>query len=41
MPAQRDWEQIAALLDHPRVVAVGETGLDRHWDFAPFDLQVE
>ena len=39
--AEGDWEQISALLDHPRVVAVGETGLDRHWDFAPFDLQVE
>ena len=34
-----DWERIAALVDSPRVVALGETGLDRYWDRAPFDLQ--
>ncbi|TWT33312.1 TatD family hydrolase [Blastopirellula retiformator] len=34
-----DWERIVAMLDHPRVVALGETGLDRYWDYAPFDLQ--
>ncbi len=34
-----DWERIVALADHPRVVALGETGLDRHWDFTPFALQ--
>ena len=36
-----DWEAIAAMAEHPRVVALGETGLDRHWDFAPLELQIE
>ncbi len=39
--APGDFEQIAELARHPRVVAVGETGLDRHWDRAPFDLQLD
>jgi TatD DNase family protein len=34
-----DWERVLALVDEPRVVGLGETGLDRHWDYAPFDLQ--
>lgn len=34
-----DWERVRALAEGPRVVAVGETGLDRHWDFTPFDEQ--
>ena len=37
--APGDWDRVVALLDRPKVVALGETGLDRHWDFAPFDLQ--
>lgn len=37
--APSDWDQIVALTHEPRVVAVGETGLDRHWDFTPFALQ--
>lgn len=34
-----DWEVIRDLAGLPGVVALGETGLDRHWDRAPFDLQ--
>lgn len=36
-----DWEKIVALADEPRVIAIGETGLDRHWDYTPFDQQIE
>ncbi|MDH3289929.1 MAG: TatD family hydrolase [Gemmatimonadota bacterium] len=31
--------RIAACLDHPAVVAVGETGLDYHYDYAPRPAQ--
>jgi TatD DNase family protein len=31
--------RVRALLDDPRVVAVGETGLDHHYDFAPREAQ--
>jgi TatD DNase family protein len=34
-----DWEEIVALAASEQVVALGETGLDRYWDRAPFDLQ--
>jgi TatD DNase family protein len=34
-----DWETIEELVTEPKVVAVGETGLDRYWDYAPLDLQ--
>lgn len=34
-----DWDRVLKLADREGVVALGETGLDRHWDFTPFDLQ--
>jgi TatD DNase family protein len=36
-----DWNRVVAMIEHPRVVALGETGLDRYWDFAPLSLQQE
>ena len=34
-----DWDEVVALATQPRVVALGETGLDRHWDYTPFPQQ--
>lgn len=34
-----DWDEVARLVTAPGVVAVGETGLDRHWDYTPFAQQ--
>jgi TatD DNase family protein len=35
------WDAIQELVARPGVVAIGETGLDRHWNFTPFDQQEE
>jgi TatD DNase family protein len=37
--ASQGIEGIAALLDRPEVVAVGETGLDYHYDHSPREIQ--
>jgi TatD DNase family protein len=34
-----DYRRIADLLAHPKVIAVGEIGLDYHYDFAPREAQ--
>src|SRR5688500_14696786 len=36
-----DWEKIVSLASDERVVAIGETGLDRYWDYTPFEIQIE
>ncbi len=37
--AADDWNKIVEMTNHPRVCALGETGLDRHWDDCPFEVQ--
>ncbi|HEY2837957.1 MAG TPA: TatD family hydrolase [Pirellulales bacterium] len=37
--APGDWDEIVRLAAAPRVVALGETGLDRYWDTSPLALQ--
>ncbi|HMO84448.1 MAG TPA: TatD family hydrolase [Lacipirellulaceae bacterium] len=39
--APADFGSITELAGDSHVVAIGETGLDRHWEFTPFDLQRE
>ena len=35
------WDEILRLANEPGVTAIGETGLDRHWDRTPFAQQEE
>jgi TatD DNase family protein len=37
--AKDDWDQVVALASRAEVVALGETGLDRYWDYTPFPEQ--
>lgn len=39
--APGDWDEVLRLTSDSAVVAVGETGLDRHWEDTPFPLQEE
>lgn len=34
-----DWDEVVRLAADPHVLALGETGLDRYWDYTPFAQQ--
>ena len=34
-----DWDEVVRLVEQPGVVGIGETGLDRYWDYTPFPQQ--
>lgn len=37
--APDDWDRVVQLVRKSKVAALGETGLDRYWDYTPFDVQ--
>jgi TatD DNase family protein len=37
--APGDWDEVVRLATAAKVVALGETGLDRYWDYSPFPAQ--
>lgn len=37
--APDDWDAIVEMSEADGVIAIGETGLDRYWDFTPFEQQ--
>ncbi|VBB06581.1 uncharacterised hydrolase tatd-type [Lucifera butyrica] len=36
---EKDYEQLAAWTGHPKVIAIGEIGLDYYYDLSPRDIQ--
>ena len=40
-PQPDEWEKIGELAHTSKVVGIGETGLDRYWNFVPFEIQLE